>query len=179
MNEKQRKRNTVALEWLVTVLFSFVAVLVILVFFVRMVQVDGRSMEPTLQDGERVVAQSIFFKVKRGDIVVIDSYTGYGKPIVKRVIGVAGDTIDIDFLTGEVYVNEQLLQEDYIAAPTTQQYDVTFPLEVPENHVFLLGDNRPVSKDSRDEEIGCIDKRDILGKVFFRIYPFDVIGGIK
>ena len=99
--------------------------------------------------------------------------------MAKRVIGVGGDKSDIDLDKGTVAVNGELLDEPYISAPTKRRFDVEFPLTVPEGTVFLMGDNRPSSLDSRSTEIGFIDQRDILGKVFVRILPVDNFGGIE
>ncbi|MFV0414439.1 MAG: signal peptidase I [Oscillospiraceae bacterium] len=178
MNQKQRERNIAVLEWFDAIVFSLTLVLVILVFVVRTVRVDGTSMVPTLQDGDQLLARSILYTPQRGDIVVVDGYIQYGEPIVKRVIGLGGDEININFETGEVFVNGQLLQEPYISAPTTRAFDVEFPLIVPEGKVFLMGDNRPASKDSRHSDIGFIDERDILGKVFVRILPVTSFGEV-
>ena len=91
-------------------------------------------------------------------------------PIIKRVIGLSGDTIDIDFDNGFVYVNGEKLTEPYIAEPTHEYYDVEFPVTVPEGHIFVMGDNRNVSLDSRSSKVGFADKRFVLGKAFFRLF---------
>lgn len=179
MEQKQRERNISALEWFDSIITALAFVLVILVFFLRTSRVDGRSMNPTLQSGDRVIARSLFYKPDRGDIVIVDGMTNFGSSLVKRVIGVEGDTIDIDFDKGIVYLNGVSLEEDYIAAPTNLSFDIEFPVTVPEGKLFLLGDNRPNSEDSRSSLIGMIDERDVLGKVIFRIYPFDEFGGVQ
>ncbi len=178
MERAQRERNTSILEWFDALLFALTIVLIVLLFFVRTVNVDGSSMLPTLQDGEQLLARSILYTPKRGDVVVIDGYTGFGKPLVKRVIAVGGDTVNIDFEEGNVYVNDVLLDEPYISERTHRAFDVTFPLEVPQGKLFLMGDNRPYSKDSRHSDIGLIDERDLLGEVIFRILPVDRFGPV-
>lgn len=179
MEQTQRERNMAALEWFDSVVFALAAVLLILLFLFRTVQVDGTSMIPTLQNGDQLIALSAFYEPAREDIVVVDGYIDFGAPIVKRVIGVEGDVIDIDFATGDVFVNGKRLDEPYISAPTTRKFDVDFPVTVPEGHLFLMGDNRPGSKDSRDSEIGMIDKRDVLGKAILRLAPLNKFGGIQ
>lgn len=179
MEQRQRESNTHVLEWFDALLFALTLVLFILLFLVRTVNVDGISMVPTLQDNDQLLARSIAYKPARGDIVVVDGYTSYGAPLVKRVIGVGGDVIDIDFEVAEVYVNGELQSEPYIAEPTERQFDIKFPLTVPEGYLFLMGDNRNLSKDSRHSEIGFIDERDILGKAFFRIMPFTEFGPVS
>ena len=112
-------------------------------------------------------------------MVIVDSYTSYGKPLVKRGIAKGGDTVSIDYATGTVAVNGEVLQEDYIAEPTYLGYDVQFPYTVPEGTVFVMGDNRNQSLDSRSTYVGCIDERDILGKVLVCFMPFTDFGVVK
>lgn len=112
-------------------------------------------------------------------MVVIDSYTDYGKLLIKRVIGMEGDVIDIDFQTGVVYRNGQPLDEPYTAEPTYLSEGVAFPLTVPDGMLFIMGDNRNNSKDSRSPEIGCVSARDVLGQAVLRLTPFDKFGAIS
>lgn len=179
MDQRQREKNTAMLEWFDALVLALTLVLVLLLFVFRTVNVDGTSMVPTLQNKDQVIAQSFLYHPQRGDVVVIDGYTNYGEPLVKRVIGVGGDTIDIDFDQGVVYVNGNVLEEPYISDLTHRSYDMQFPLVVPQGKVFLMGDNRPNSLDSRHSSIGFIDERDILGKVVFRLLPLTRAGGIQ
>ena len=112
-------------------------------------------------------------------MVIVDSYTSYGRPLVKRVIAKGGDTISIDYASGTVKVNGKVLEEDYIAEPTYLGYDVEFPYTVPEGTVFVMGDNRNASLDSRSSYVGCIDEQDILGKVLLCFLPFSDFGVVK
>lgn len=173
------KRNKEILEWFDSLVLCMVVLAVVFTILVRVVRVDGHSMEPSLWDGERLVLQTTPYTPQYGDVVVVDSYTSYGRPLVKRVIGLSGDTIDIDFVEGVVYRNGQQLEEPYIAAPTWTYEGVDFPLTVPEGTLFIMGDNRNNSKDSRSEQIGCVDERDILGKALYRILPLNRAGAIK
>ena len=149
-------------------------------------------MNNTLQDQDRVISTNFLYTPSRGDIVVIQAdrlvnqVTGkYGEPIIKRVIALAGDTIRFDFDNGGVYLKKagesdfELLEEDYIAEPTYLGYDVEFPYTVPEGTVFVMGDNRNASLDSRSTYVGCIDEQDILGKVLFCFLPFSDFGVVK
>ncbi|MGD9560078.1 MAG: signal peptidase I [Oscillospiraceae bacterium] len=179
MEQRQRERNTSVLEWFDALIFALSIVLVVLLFFVRTVNVDGSSMVPTLLDNEQLLIRSVAYAPQRGDIVVVDGYTNYGAPLVKRVIGMPGDAVDINFNTGDVFVNGVALDEPYINDPTTRAYDVEFPLVVPQGHLFLMGDNRLYSIDSRHTDIGFIDERDILGKVFLRIFPVGQFGLVE
>ncbi len=179
MDQRQKEKNVAALEWFDALVFALTLVLIILLFFVRTMTVNGTSMVPTLSDGDQLLARSFMYSPERGDIVVVDGYTQFGLPLVKRVIGVSGDVVDIDFNTGVVTVNGEVLDEEYIADPTTRSFDVSFPVTVPEGKVFLMGDNRLYSKDSRSSDIGMIDERDLLGKVFFRILPANQFGVVE
>lgn len=180
MRTRERyKKNKDILEWLDTAVLALALLALLYTFGVRMVRVDGTSMEPTLLDGERLLISSWHYTPAKGDIVVVDSYTPYGATLVKRVIAMGGDTVDIDFAAGIVYVNGEALDEPYTAAPTYLVESATFPLTVPEGCLFLMGDNRNRSKDSRSLEIGCVDERDVLGKALFRLLPFDRLGAVQ
>ena len=147
---------------IVVVTFAFL-------FCFRVFNVEGASMKPTLQPGDKVVVSTIGYTPKQGDIIVLSGAEGVNKPIIKRVIAVEGDKVDINFTTGIVTVNGR--EEHYAEDLTTQQKDIAFPLEVPEGTVFILGDNRAMSLDSRSSEVGCVDERQIVGKVLFRYFP--------
>ena len=181
--EKQEQTKPVRgqnlLEWYEALISAALVLVLIFSFFFRIIQVDGASMVPTLQNGDKLIVWGAGYTPERGDVVIVDSYTAYGKPLVKRVIAKGGDTISIDYEAGTVTVNGELLQEDYIAEPTYLGYDVTFPYTVPEGTVFVMGDNRNNSLDSRSSYVGCIDERDILGKVLVCFLPFSDFGVVK
>ena len=149
----------------VTVVFLVFA----LVF--RAVGVSGDSMVPTLQDSDWLAIKSINTQFERGDIVVVTQPWERDIPIIKRVIAKEGDTIYIDLEKHEVFVNGELLDEPYIAEPTSVNYKAIFPLTVPEGHLFVMGDNRNSSLDSRSGKVGHIDERYVLGKAVYRISP--------
>lgn len=177
--DRLAKQNRNALDWYESIVFAILLVAVIFTFAVRIVRVDGHSMDNTLADGERLLISSTPYTPERGQVVVVDRYAAYGKPLVKRVIAVGGDTVDINFGTGVVSVNGTPLEEPYTAEPTYLQESVTFPLTVPDGCLFLMGDNRNHSMDSRAEEIGCIDQRDILGRALARLMPLNKFGVIE
>ena len=179
MDQLQREKNTAVLEWFDALILAFTLALILLLFVFRTSRVSGVSMEPTLYDGEQLVARSFLYEPARGDVVVVDGYTNYGEPLVKRVIALGGDTVDINFETGDVFVNGELLSEPYISAPTIRAADVQFPVTVPQGTLFVLGDNRPRSKDSRYSDIGFIDRRDILGEVVLRMFPLSRFGPVS
>lgn len=173
---EETDRSSSLLEWYEALLFAVVILVVGFSFVFRITLVDGDSMEPTLSNQDRLIVWAAGYTPARGDVVIIDGYNPDGKPLVKRIIAMGGDTIDIDFAAGTVTVNGTVLDEPYILEPTHLQGSVSFPLTVPEGKVFVMGDNRNGSKDSRI--LGCIDTRDILGKVIFRLMPFQKMGRI-
>ncbi len=186
-NKQSLKRSV--FEWMETIVISILIVVFIFTFVFRVVGIDGDSMLDTLVDGERVVISKMFYTPKQGDIVVISrnyrnniaDTSDESSPIIKRVIAVEGQKVDIDFDKGIVYVDDVPLTETYTRTMTNQPGDIEFPVIVPEDCVFVLGDNRNESLDSRYSLIGdegMIDTRYILGKALFRVYPFDKIGGI-
>mgnify|MGYP000278591379 FL=1 len=181
--EKQEQAKPVRgqnlLEWYEALISAALVLVLIFSFFFRIIQVDGRSMVPTLTHGDKLIVWAAGYTPQRGDVVIVDSYTSYGRPLVKRVIAKGGDTISIDYASGIVTVNGEVLDEDYIAEPTYLGYDVEFPYTVPEGTVFVMGDNRNNSLDSRSSYVGCIDERDILGKVLVCFLPFSDFGVVK
>ena len=185
--EKNLKKEV--FEWLEVLSTAIVAVVTIFSLLFRIATIDGDSMLNTLHEGEKVLITNFLYTPQKGDIVVISRNTDNSVasesiselPIIKRVIAVGGDTVDIDFDRGVVIVNGEELYEPYAHEPTTQQKDVQFPVYIPEGYIFVLGDHRADSLDSRTSfigENGLIDERYVLGHAFFRIYPFEKIGGI-
>lgn len=167
-------------EWLETIAFSLVAVVLLFTFVFRIVGVDGDSMKNTLQDKDRLIITHLFYQPKQGDIVIITQPNSVNKPLVKRIIALGGQTVDIDTDRGLVYVDGEVIDEPYILEPTVYMpaSSPEFPYTVPEGTVFVMGDNRNNSLDSRNTGVGPIDERYILGKAIFRIFPFDSIGGL-
>lgn len=151
------------------IIAALVVITVIFTFFFRVFNVDGPSMKPTLQHNDKVIVSTVGYEPKKGDVVVISETEELNEPIVKRIIAVGGDTVDINFTTGVVTVNG--IEEDYTDELTSQQFDIAFPITVPEGTVFVLGDNRANSLDSRSTRVGCVDERLIVGKVLFRFFP--------
>ena len=160
-------------EWVQALVYSVLAVVVIFTFGIRLIGVEGHSMVPTLQEGDRLlVANPMFYDdFKYGDIVVLTKESFLSEPIVKRVIAVGGQTVDIDFDSGSVYVDGVLLKEDYINELTFTTDGTEFPVTVPEGSVFVMGDNRNHSNDSRDVKLGTVDTRHMIGKAVAVIFP--------
>ena len=181
MAAEDAKKKEEKLDWKQNVLLYihdliYLSAAVILVFLLlfRIIIVSGSSMYNTLIDGDYLLLVSnVFYKnPEYGDIVVAskDSFDN-GSPIIKRVIATEGQTVDIDFEQGIVYVDGVALQEDYTYTPTNVEEGMQFPLVVDDGCVFVMGDNRNGSKDSRNPEIGLIDTREILGKAVFLFLP--------
>ena len=148
-------------------------VVLVFTFVIRLIGVDGHSMVPTLQDGDRLLVMNsmLYDDYKYGDIVVLRKETFMQEPIVKRVIATAGQTVDIDFDEGVVYVDGRALEEDYINERTYLEEGTEFPLTVPEGSIFVMGDNRNRSSDSRDSRLGTVDTRYVIGKAVFLAFP--------
>ncbi|MBR5246813.1 MAG: signal peptidase I [Clostridia bacterium] len=161
--------------WLDSLVFAIMLILVVFVFAFRIVGVIGDSMNPTLQSGEWLAVKAINTSINRGDIVIVTQPNDLNEPLVKRVIAVGGDTLDIDFKRGQVKVNNEILDEPYIAELTNRRGDFTGPITIPEGYVFVMGDNRNDSLDSRFNSVGLIDERYVLGVAEFRFYPFDTL----
>ncbi len=175
--ENSQKSNdfvSICFEWMEALVTSLIVVVLLFTFLFRVVNVSGPSMLPTLRSGDRVILSSCFYRPQRGDVVVITHSAHMNEPIIKRVIALEDQIVDINYQTGTVCVDGKVLDESaYIQnGITTQQADYSFPITVPKGHVFVLGDNRPVSNDSRFSDVGMIDVRYILGKAEFVVYPF-------
>jgi len=168
-------------EWMEALITSLIIVVVLFSFTMRIVSVSGPSMLPTLRSYDKVLLFSQFYQPKQGDVVVITHTEGLSEPIIKRVIALENQTVDIDFQSGTVIVDGKRLDESrYIQnGITTQASDFRFPLTVPKGCVFVLGDNRPVSNDSRSSDVGMVDQRFILGKAEWVVFPFDRFGKIN
>ena len=159
-------------DWLDSLIYAILLILLIFTFFFRVVGVNGDSMNPTLQSGDWLTVSAITDEVQTGDIVVITQPNSLNEPLIKRVIAKGGDTVNIDFIEGTVTVNGKILYEPYISEKTEVSGDYVYPLEIPEGYIFVMGDNRNNSLDSRFRTIGLIDERYVLGVAETRIYPF-------
>lgn len=176
------------IEQVELVVIVFVIIVLIFSFAARICQVSGDSMRDTLYNGENVIVSDAFYTPERGDIIVFhqtgESRNDYNEPIVKRVIGVAGDTVKVEHFRDRMRVtvtdsegNSTVLDEDYIRYEyPTYSDSVTY---VEEGTVFVMGDNRSNSSDSRSARIGLVDTRRILGKVVVRVTPFDRFGKVN
>lgn len=152
---------------------ALIIVLMIFTFGFKGVAVDGTSMVPTLNHGDRLVITAFCIEPEKGDIVVSTQPNAFDESIIKRVIATENQTVDIDFSTGDVFVDGILLDEPYINNRTLNNQGVQFPLVVPENHIFVMGDNRQGSTDSRSDMVGFIQEEYIFGVAKLKIFNYD------
>ena len=190
--EEKKKGTTFSdfMEIVESVIISVFAVLLIFTFVCRPVTVDGTSMVPTLQDKDKLIMRMLGYSPKCGDIVIVENDSshryengtdgkiidgsGMEKRLIKRVIAVGGQTVDIDFEAHTVTVDGEQLYESYIYEPTELDPGMfEYPVTVPEGYVFVMGDNRNNSTDSRSPLVGFVKEEDVIGKAVLRFYPFD------
>ena len=190
--EKKESWQKSILLYLHDLIYMLAGIMIAFLLVFRLVIVSGDSMYSTLWDGDwlLVLSNTFYREPEYGDIIVAskDSFNS-GEPIIKRVIATEGQTVDIDFVSGVVFVDGTPLREDYAFTRTNVEEGMYFPLVVEEGCVFAMGDNRNASKDSRHPAIGQIDKREIMGKALFLFYPgahedtnvrdFDRIGALN
>ena len=167
--------------WLQALVFALVCIILIFTFVGRIIGVKGTSMVPTLSDADMLLLQSIGYKPAQGDVVVLTKESFMDQPIVKRVIAVGGQHVEIDYDANTVSVDGEVLQEDYInealmSRPTWNNID---SITVPEGCIFVMGDNRNHSSDSRNPQLGVVDERYVLGRAIFVVFPFNRIGSIS
>lgn len=179
---KYRKIITGAMSWIKEIAVALVIVWFVLTFIAQNNQVKGTSMQPTVYANDTIIVNKFVYRFQdpvRGDIIVFPrEENGKEVYLIKRIIGLPGDVVDIK--DGKVYVNDKVMEEKYITVETTTvDGQEVFPIVVPEDEYFVLGDNRPVSKDSRWLSIGTVHRDDIVGKASLRVWPFDSIGVLK
>ncbi len=176
-------------EWIIAIGIAVILALVIRNFVFTLVKVQGSSMEPTLQSSDRLFVNRLMYKPEKNDIVIFTPHTDPKRPYIKRVIATEGDTVFIDFETGDVYVNDELLDEPYIKEKTRHtgsyimsliakgEYSRENPIVIEKNKIFVMGDNRNNSKDSR--ELGQVPTEEILGGAVFRFWPINNFGSMS
>lgn len=175
-------------EWIDCAVVTVAVLLLVFTFLFRQVRISGTSMQPTLQNGERVIVSDLLYSPEYGDIVVISNEVYDNTPIIKRVIATEGEWVDIR--DGKVFVGKskesmKSVGSEFIGDTETEATvgggfygEWEYPMQIPDGKVFVLGDNRAVSLDSRTTAVGLIDRRQILGKALYRVYPFDSFGSV-
>lgn len=180
--EPQTGRAASLYEWVEAAIFSLIAVVLVFTFLFRVVGVDGHSMEITLQDQDRLIISSLPYTPAQGDIVVINRADQELEPLVKRIIAVGGQKVQIVEETGDVLVDGEILNEPYLYTRTVEGISDAVSqdgiLTVPEGMVFVMGDNRAPAASLDSRIIGCIREEDIMGKAVFRLWPFEKFGGL-
>lgn len=176
-NTKEQTQSKSSLfEWAQIFCAALVVITCIYTFLGRMVNVEGYSMQYTLTNGERLVLSCLPYTPEHGDIVVI-SRGEEKEPLIKRVIGLPGDTIRVDEASGEVYRNGAALSEPYVTGETATE-QMTGEVTVPEGMLFVMGDNRAPNCSLDSRTIGCIAQSDVVGKAVYRVMPFSQMGGL-
>ena len=175
-------------EWVQAILIAFVVAFLLKSYVLTLAVVSGPSMEPTLQDADRLYVNKVAYTPQRGDVVIFEPASAPGKPYIKRVIAIPGDTLYIDFSTGDVYVNGEVIDEPYIKEKTsrignyisllmiTDNFSKEKPLVIEDGYFFAMGDNRNNSTDSR--EIGPIPMDELIGHATFRFWPLNQLGTV-
>jgi len=171
-SSKEERMRMELYDWLQCLVIAIICGILIFMFIGRPIGVEGKSMLQTFKHDDRVVISNLFYTPDNGDIIVFQSPSElFEHPLVKRVIAVAGQTVHIDFEEGNVYIDDVVIYEPYLTTVTSARYDFEEPVTVPDGYVFVLGDNRNSSIDSRDNAVGLVDTRYILGKVLLVITP--------
>ena len=164
---------TSVFHWLYGIVGFLFVVFILFILFFKIVSVDGVSMLPTLNDDDKLFVCTLDYTPCRGDIVVISAEDDDENSVIKRIIATENQTVDVDYETGEVTVDGVVLEENYITEMTVpDDNEIVYPYTVPENCVFVMGDNRNESRDSRSKIVKAIDERRIVGKAVLRVFPF-------
>ena len=176
-NERQLRSSLY--DWIQSLLFALILCIFLFIFAFKIIDVNGSSMVPTLRNGDKLLVSNLFYTPEAGDVVVFktDSYDP-DKALVKRVIATEGQEVSIDFDNGIIYIDGIPIEEYYINETTTTKLDFIGPKTVPEGCLFVLGDNRNASTDSRKKEIGMVDTRMLLGKAYYVLFPLSDFGKI-
>ena len=193
VEEKKKSKSMSFYDTVEILAISIVAVVLLFTFVARITSVVGGSMNTTFEDGDKVVVSKLFYTPETGDVIVFQQPDGFfSEPLIKRVIATGGQTLKIDFDRWKVYVDGKELDEDYInrkAGETMKRdnyysyyaelLDETGTMTIPEGYIFVMGDNRNGSSDSRFAGVGLVSEHDVMGKVIFRLLPLSGIGIVK
>ena len=176
LSPAQRARRELY-DWIQSLMAALIFCVLLFSLVLRLIDVSGPSMNPTLYEGDKILVSDLFYKPKAGDVVVFRNVNENNeeKALVKRIVATEGQEINIDFEKGVVYVDGEPLDEPYAAEPIHSKLDFIGPKTVPEGCVFVLGDNRNSSRDSRARSIDMVDERLIVGRVYAVVYPIGEI----
>ncbi len=195
-NPKTEQKNTLSraiyetLDWVEVFLTALVTVILLFTFFFRIVVVSGASMETTLQNADYLILTNLGYSPKQGDVVVLQT-NGYSenKPLIKRVIATEGQWLDIDFENWEVRVGDSLETMEVLDEPYVQKLEIAmrsgdsteydFPMQIRKGHIFVMGDNRNNSYDSRNKNIGQVNVNSVIGRAVFRLFPMEKMGAVS
>lgn len=177
--EKAKSRFHLSV-WLPPVIAALLAIAFVLISGFRFVTVEGSSMDTTLESGEKLVVTNFMYTPQTGDIIVVSKGEHYDKPFIKRVIATEGQTLQLDYANDKIYVDGKELDEPYLHCSTFEgrQSEYEIPTVIPKGKLFVMGDNRAVSRDSRSTSIGLVDVNNIIGKAHFAVFPFNRFGAI-
>ncbi len=167
------------IEWVECIASAVIIVVLLSTFIFRLITVEGDSMLNTLQNGNRVVISNLFYEPAQDDIIVFSTHIDGNKPFIKRIIATAGQTVNIDYNSDTITVDGKVYADGHAAQDMFAAGDISFPVTVPEGCVFVMGDNRNHSMDSRYSKVGMIETNRILGRLIVRIFPFSEIGTVK
>jgi len=163
---------TSVFHWLYGIIGFLFVLFVVFILFFKVVEVDGESMAPTLNDNDKLLVYTLNYTPKQGDVVVISAGDDE-LSLIKRIIATENQTVDVDYKTGKVFVDGMEIEENYVAEMSLpDNNEISYPYTVPENCVFVMGDNRNESSDSRSKIIKAIDEYRIVGKAMIRLFPF-------
>jgi signal peptidase I len=167
---------TSVFRWVNVLILSFAVLSILFSVFIRIISISGTSMQPTLDDGDVVIYYNLEYSPEIGDIVIIKTGKDDSSIIVKRIIALAGQSVTVDYDKKTVFVDGKVVSEPYVTEMfKSEKNEIDYPYTVPEGHVFVLGDNRTDSVDSRNKNIQAIPECDIMGRVMFKVYPFSEI----
>lgn len=177
--DAQKQPGRGLLDWAQALALAISAIVIIFTFFARIIGVDGDSMNPTLINRDRLIISNLAYDPTPGDIVVIH-VEGYSEPLIKRVIATEGQTVMLAPDEGLVYVDGVALDEPYTAEATHKNYDTPAytDIVVPDGCIFVMGDNRNHSSDSRSSTVGMVDERQVIGRALWRLFPVGSFGGL-
>ncbi len=193
-SERKDKRREGIYDWIEVFTAAVTIVVIMLSFIMRIATVRGHSMDNTLSDGQVLIMSDMFYTPKQGDIIVVQQNGGYFEsPLVKRVIATGGQKLHIDFTNWEVTVDGKVIDEEYVKrgipgvsmdkeeyySVYSSYFDETGSITIPEGYLFVMGDNRNESSDSRSIYVGLVRENEVLGKVVFSLLPLSKLGVVK